>query len=228
VAFLLLLTAFLTAYNNATNLLRLPDIWYVPMNLAVGALLVLAAHRHGLSLAQQGFSSEGVGPGVRWGLAVAGVVAVGLGVALLLPAAQPMLGDQRVAHLTPRALLFTVALRIPLGTALFEEVAFRGVLLAAWERHTSLVAAVVVSSVVFGLWHIGPTIVALQRNGVAMGAGGWAAVAGSVVVTTVAGVVFCLLRVHTGGIVAPVIVHTATNSLGTLAAYVAQRRLTDR
>jgi uncharacterized protein len=223
VAFLLLLTAFLTAYNNATNLLRVPDVWYVPMNLTVGALLVLAAHRHGLSLAEQGLSSEGVAPGLRWGLAIAGVVAVGLGVALLVPAAQPLLGDQRVAHLTPAGLLFTVALRIPLGTALFEELAFRGVLLAVWQRHTTLVTGIVVSSLVFGLWHIGPTIVALQRNGVTMGAGGWATVAGSVVVTTVAGVMFCLLRLHTGGIVGPVIVHTATNSLGTLAAYAAQR-----
>jgi uncharacterized protein len=195
----------------------------VPMNLAVGALLVLAAHRHGLSLAQQGFSGEGVGPGVRWGLAIAGVIAVGLGVALILPVAQPLLGDQRVAHLTPAGLLFTVALRIPLGTALFEEVAFRGVLLATWERHTNLVTAVVVSSLVFGLWHIGPTIVALQRNGIALDGAGWAAVAGSVAVTAVAGVLFCLLRLHTGGLVAPVLVHTATNSLGTMAAWIAQR-----
>jgi uncharacterized protein len=223
VAFLLLLTAFLAAYNNATNLLRVPDVWYVPMNLAVGALLVLAAHRHGLSPAELGLSSEGVAPGLRWGLAIAGVVAVGLGVALLVPAAQPLLGDQRVAHLTPAGLLFTVALRIPLGTALFEELAFRGVLLAAWQRQTTLVTGIVVSSVVFGLWHIGPTIVALQRNGVALGPAAWAAVAGSVAITAAAGVLFCLLRLHTGGIVAPVIVHTATNSLGTLAAYVAQR-----
>jgi uncharacterized protein len=223
VAFLLLLTAFLTAYNNVTNLLRVPEGWYVPMNLAVGALLVLAAHRHGLSLAEQGLSSQGVVPGLRWGLAIAGVVAVGLGVALLVPAAQPLLGDQRVAHLTPAGLLFTVALRIPLGTALFEELAFRGVLLAAWQRHTTLVTGIVVSSVVFGLWHIGPTIVALQHNAVPPGPAAWAAVAGSVAITAVAGVLFCLLRLHTGGIVGPVIVHTATNSLGTLAAYAAQR-----
>jgi uncharacterized protein len=82
---------------------------------------------------------------------------------------------------------------------------------------------VVISSVVFGLWHIGPTTVALQMNEVPMGAGGIGAVAGAVALTTVAGVLFCLLRILTGGILAPVLVHIATNSLGTLAAFYAQR-----
>lgn len=216
--------ALLAAYNNATNLLGLPDEVYVPVNLTAGALLVAAARRHGHDWDTLGLSRGAVGPGLRWGAAGAVVVGVGLAAALAWPAAAPLLADERVARLSIRDLAFQVGVRIPLGTVAFEEVAFRGVLLGVWARDHPVPAAVVGSSAIFGVWHIGPTLVLLAENEVALGPWGTvAAVAGSVALTAGAGAVLAALRLRTGGIVAPALVHLATNALGTLAAYWAQR-----
>lgn len=216
--------AFLAVYNNATNLLGLPEPAYVPANLSAAALLVGAARRRGYGWQTLGLSPSAVAPGLRWGGIGAGVVALALGAATALPAAAPLLADQRVAGLSPRELLLRVGVRIPLGTVLLEEVAFRGVLLGAWAHERSVPAAVVGSSAVFGLWHIGPALLLLAENDVALTPGGRAlAVGGAVALTAAAGAVLAALRLRTGGIAAPGLVHLATNALGTLAAYTAQR-----
>jgi membrane protease YdiL (CAAX protease family) len=43
-------------------------------------------------------------------------------------------------------------------------------------------------------------------------------VAGAAVATAVGGLFFCLLRIRSGSTVAPIVAHTATNSLGILAS----------
>lgn len=222
--FLVWTGALLAAYNNATNLLGLPEGVYVPLNLTTGALLVAAARRQGYDWDTVGLSRAAVRPGLRWGAAGAAVVAVGLAAALAWPPAAPLLADERVAGLSRAGLAYQVGVRIPLGTVAFEEVAFRGVLLGAWARDHTVPAAVVGSSALFGVWHIGPTLVLLAENEVALGL--WATVAtvaGSVALTTGAGAAFAALRLRTGGILAPALVHLATNALGTLAAHWAQR-----
>jgi membrane protease YdiL (CAAX protease family) len=81
--------------------------------------------------------------------------------------------------------------------------------------------AVAVSSLLFGLWHIRPTLGTLAANDLAEGA--WAqvgAVTAAVALTTVGGLLFCALRLTSGSLFAPLIVHTATNSAALVAAYV--------
>ena len=60
-------------------------------------------------------------------------------------------------------------MRIPVGTVLWEEIAFRGVLQAALRRVMPGGAAIAVTSGVFGIWHIRPTAAALRINGLAGG-----------------------------------------------------------
>jgi len=224
VTFVLGVAVFLAIYNNLANVVGIPEWLYVPANLALACALVAAGRAQGFRWDTMGLARTGVVPGLRWGLAGGVVVAFGLAVAVAWPPAAPFLADERVAGLSVGALAFRVLVRIPLGTAVLEEVAFRGVLFGAWAQARSVRAAVTGSSAVFGLWHIGPTIVLLAENEVTLGAGGLVlAVTGSVAATTVAGVVFCGLRLRSGGIVAPALVHVATNSLGTLAAFWAQR-----
>lgn len=109
--------------------------------------------------------------------------------------------------------------RIPFGTAVLEEVAFRGVLFAEMRDTGSLGAAVVVSSAAFGLWHIGPSLVAVRVNapgaGVAAHVGG---VAVAVAVTALAGLALAALRQVSGGLLAPVVAHAAANVFALLAA----------
>lgn len=221
--FVVALAAALALYNNATNLLGLPDAAYVPANLAAAGLVLAAARSRGYGWATLGVARHTVRGGLRWGAAAAVVVAVALLIAAALPWTRPLLADQRVAGIGISALMWRVLVRIPFGTVLLEELAFRGVLLGAWAEERSTGEAVAGSSLLFGVWHVGPLIRLLQANDVALHApgAGWA-VAGGVLVTAGAGVVFALLRLRTGGVLAPALAHVAANSLATVAAFLAQ------
>ncbi len=132
-----------------------------------------------------------------------------------------MLGDKRAAGLDARDTAYQALVRIPVGTALWEETAFRGVLQAALRRVMPDTAAIVVTSGVFGIWHIRPTIAALRVNGLAGDrrravAGTCAAVAG----TAAAGMLLSWLRDRSGRLAAPVLLHAVTNSGALLAAHV--------
>lgn len=209
------------AWSLLANLV-IGDTAYVVRNLALSAGLLVLAGRLGLDRAALGLAPGHWRAGLRWGAGAAGVVAVVLAAAVVLadtlPLVAALLGDQRAA-LAPQALAFAALVRIPLGTALFEELAFRGVLLAVLVRHLGAGRAAWVSSAVFGLWHIAPTIVALEENNVEVASiAGVAAVVGAVAVTSVAGLLFVWLRVRAASLLAPILAHTATNSIGLLAA----------
>jgi membrane protease YdiL (CAAX protease family) len=147
------------------------------------------------------------------------LVAAGYAVALAIPALRPLLTDARVGGLDGADIAFRVLVRIPFGTVVWEEVAFRGVLLAALLRVLSPPAATAASSALFGIWHIRPTLSALAENDVVDGAvlaGG--AVLLACLATAATGVLFTWLRLRSGSLLAPALLHLATNSLGTLAA----------
>ena len=103
---------------------------------------------------------------------------------------------------------------------LWEETAFRGVLLAALRRVMPRGTAVAVASGVFGIWHIRPTSGALRANKLAAGPGKTvAAVTAAVAATAAGGVLLSWLRIRSGSLAAPVLLHLAANCTGALAAY---------
>jgi uncharacterized protein len=215
------LAAGLLAWSLLANLL-LGEQLYVVRNLVLTVVLLAVARRCGVTWSGLGLHPDRWRGGMWWGMGavavVAVVVALGLLVSERVSAVGVLLSDERAALPAPE-LLYQALVRIPLGTAVFEEVAFRGVLLGALLRVTGRWSAVAWSSVVFGLWHVAPTIVTLEMNQVAPGsAEGLLAVLGAVVVTTVAGVLFSALRLRSASLLAPVLAHWATNSLGLLAA----------
>ncbi len=221
--FAVLVGTFLAVYNNIAHLVPGQRSLYIPMNLAVAGVLVASARRRGLSWPDLGLSRSSGRRGVIWGAAVATVVVVGYAVVLLSPL-QGLLQDERYADLGPARLSYLALVRIPLGTVVLEELAFRGVLLAAVARAWSLRAAVVVSSSLFGLWHIRPTLSALEANDVGGSAASVAAgAAAAVVFTALAGVLFSWLRLRSGSLAAPMLLHLTTNSAGVLAAFLAHR-----
>jgi membrane protease YdiL (CAAX protease family) len=223
VTWIALAVAVLTVHNVLGNEV-VPDAAYVPTNLVIGLVLVALALAAGSSIEDLGLGRASGSSGLRWGLAIMGGVAVGIALGALLPATRGLFHDERVAGISGAALVYEALLRIPFGTALFEELAFRGVLLALLLRVTSTVAAVAVSSALFGLWHILPTISGLRANELAEGvAATVGAVGGAVMVTAIGGLLFCALRLHTGGLIAPVLAHTATNSFAIVAAFLVQR-----
>lgn len=215
------------ALRNIAGDTSVPATWYVPTNLVVGALVLVVAVQGGASAGELGLAGADVTRGLKVGGAVALVAVAVVAATAAAPVTSGLFADQRVADVTsggPPALAYQALVRIPLGTALFEEVAFRGVLLALVARHWSTGVAVAASSALFGLWHIRPTLSALATNDVVeSGAAQAGAVVGAVVVTGLAGVLFCGLRLASGSLVAPVVVHAAINSSSIVAAYLVLR-----
>lgn len=226
-----LLSMALVSWSFVANLV-IGDTLYTLRNLVLtilllGALRWLVPTRSLPSVpAEVGLSRSRLSSGLRWGAGAVAIIAavITAGVALdVLPGVGFLLADGRAD--VPADQLAQIALvRIPFGTALFEEIAFRGVLLGLLLRLMRPPWAVLWSSVVFGLWHIAPTLVTLQINDIAPGsAQGLGAITGSVVATTVAGALFCWLRLASRSLVAPICAHWATNSLGLAAAALVQR-----
>jgi membrane protease YdiL (CAAX protease family) len=120
--------------------------------------------------------------------------------------------------------------RIPLETAIAEEVVFRGVHLALARRvHPSAAWAAFRTSLAFGLWHVPPTLAGPrhaggERAGVPPRPGAPGAVAAAVASTAVAGGLFAALRYRSGSIAAPAIVHAAVNGTAFVAAFHADQR----
>ena len=98
--------------------------------------------------------------------------------------------------------------RQPVGTALFEEVAFRGVLYGAWSRVGGDRTAFWATSLVFALWHIvvsSRTVVesGIVGNPVTVTLGVLVMLAG----LFIGGLIFAYLRWHTRSIAAAVVAH---------------------
>ena len=193
--------AVLVVHNLVTNLWA-PERSYVPVNLATSLLVAVLAGGAGLAV--------GHSPGV--GLAAALVVLGGIGLLAVHPLTRPFLADRRMAGVDARGTAWRALVRIPLGTVVLEEVAFRGVLPALTSPG--------VACALFGLWHVVPTARTLDVNGLARSRSTRvAAIAAAVLLTGVIGLVLWQLRTATGGLLAPALVHAAANSGAVVAAY---------
>ena len=190
---------------------------------AGAAGLLALARWAGLSWAELGLGRGTWWRGLRWALAAIGAVAVLFAVAAVVPLTRSAFHDSRYHFGWGHAAL-TAFVLIPVGTVLFEEVAFRGVLWGLlWRRHGPWVATGV-SSALFGLWHVLPSLGLAADNQaigstVGSGSSGQAvSVLGTVLFTSLAGVVFCELRRRSGSLLAPAGLHWAANGLAVLAA----------
>jgi membrane protease YdiL (CAAX protease family) len=190
----------------------------------VGAVGLLAVARWaGLSWRELGLGGGTWRRGLVWAAGAIGAVAVVFAAGAALPVTRDAFRDARY-HLDWEHALLTAFLLIPLGTVLFEEVAFRGVLWGLLRRGHGTWIATVVSSALFGLWHVLPSL-SLATNNQAIGSavgkgtsGEAISVLGTVLFTGLAGVVFCELRRRSGSLLASAGLHWAVNGLGALTA----------
>ena len=224
-----LLTLVLLVYNNLLNLWGpFNGMPYVPLNLVAACALVL------LALGPLGLSADAVGlTGMQTSDALlAGATAVGLTAPLfgllLTDAGTRLMADERLRGVGAAELAYQALVRVPLGTVLLEELAFRGVLFACLQGAGAMPAALY-SSAVFGLWHVGPTINLIRANRPnATGRTAVTILAGAITFTTVAGLLLTLLRVRSGALTAPFLTHWGVNGLASVAAVLAHRRLAAR
>jgi membrane protease YdiL (CAAX protease family) len=220
----LTVTVILLALVNLLNNRIAPRAYLATSVFASGALLLLADSA-GLTRVDIGLTADG--HGALWALTGVAVVAAGNLIAARLPTTRVGYADRRFVGADGRQAGYQVLVRIPLGTVLLEEVAFRGVVYGLVNAAQGGVAATAVSSLLFGLWHVLPSLHLVRLNALASrtvrGRAGLA-VAGAVLATTLAGVLLCELRRHSGGLLAPAAVHWATNGLGYLTGFLLARR----
>jgi uncharacterized protein len=186
-------------------------------------ILVCIARLAGLSWAELGLGKGTWRRGVTWAAACVTLVALVVAVGAALPLTRSAFRDTRYQLNWPTALFHAFVL-IPVGTVLLEEIAFRGVLWGLLKRLRGTATATIVSSALFGLWHVFPSLDLAASNeaiGGAVGRGRSAqliTVAATVVFTALSGVVFCELRRRSGSVLASAGLHWATNGLSVLAA----------
>jgi membrane protease YdiL (CAAX protease family) len=199
----------------------------VVTSVGASAALLAQARRRGLSWSELGLDRAGARRGLVWALGSATAIMAGYGLAYSLPVTRAAFVDTRAKpdaiEVAKQALV-----HVPLGTVLLEEIAFRGVIPSLAQRRFGQGAATATSAVLFGLWHILPSLRLPQDNqaaGEAFAGRSPAAVAASAVAFTgAAGVLLGELRRRSGSLLAPAGLHWATNGLGYAFACLARAR----
>jgi CAAX protease family protein len=213
------LIAAIAVADVVANVL-VPEDTKVPVKLAIAfAFVAWARWSAGFSWEELGLGRGEVRAGLRLGgialLAIAAVIAV----LVAVPGSRSYFDNSSVAADSSAQHVLQPLLFIPLGTVVFEEVLFRGVLLAALLRITTRAYAIGASALLFGLWHLPPALRDANDKRAAAAVG---VVVGTIAVTAFAGAVFAWLRVRSGSLVAPVLAHVATNSVAYAGAVVAE------
>ena len=220
-------TAVLVLYGNLVNLMpqHLHDQVYVPLNLAAVLALTAWARRYSLSWETMGFYPIRAASALRWGIGAGILIPAALLLAFVLPVPIDSLSRSRELDSADGLdLAYQTLLRIPLGTALFEEAAFRGVLLGLWLRTSSVRGAVVAQSVGFGLWHVTPTLELLRGSDLSTNPAFLAfGVMGGVAATFAGGLFFGWIRQRSGSIYGPVLAHWLINALTAALAFLMVR-----
>ncbi|MCX4985429.1 CPBP family intramembrane metalloprotease [Streptomyces sp. NBC_00572] len=211
----------------AANLLL--NRWTGPVRLiaavTVSALLLGVLRWAGGSLADAGLAPGTLARGARWASVLMGLVGVVYAAGALLPATRSLFEDQRYDGMTGSELVTRVLVVVPVGTVLVEEIAFRGVLYGLVRRARGTVWATTVSSLLFGLWHVLPSLhLATAKPALTSVFGDSAlgsvlAITAAVLFTALAGVLFCELRRRSGSLLAPMGLHWAVNAFGYVVGY---------
>ncbi|WP_272261958.1 CPBP family intramembrane glutamic endopeptidase [Streptomyces xanthophaeus] len=213
--------AVLAAANLALN--RWTGPWGLVTAVVVSGLLLGVLRWAGGTLADAGLARGTLARGARWALVLIGLVGFVYLAGALLPATRGLFEDRRYEAMDGGEVMLRVFVLVPVGTVLVEEVAFRGVLYGLVRRARGAVRATVVSSLLFGLWHVLPSLhLAAAKpavNSVVGDSGPGAVLAVAVLFTAAAGVLFCELRRRSGSLLAPMGLHWAVNAFGYLVGY---------
>lgn len=213
-----------------TVLARLvPLRYHLFLNIGISAVAIILGLAFGLNYTEMGISIFSILPGIAVAFAATTAIIIGTLVISVIPPLRHYFLGNNLAHASGKLIAFEAAIRIPFGTALVEEILFRGVLLGLLLAHHTPTMAIIISAAIFGFWHIFPTINSLENNQVmAAKMKGQkkrktGAVAGAVLLTSIAGLIFGWLRLLAGSIIAPWLVHWSINASGVLGVAVARK-----
>lgn len=224
----LTLGAIFMGYSNGLSLWaqrrgQYPEGHFQRWNPIITALMVLYAAIRPGGLDAIGLRRQGIGKSLLGG--------AGLGLALSIPPLfffyKPILLDTPmeygpITRLTRRQLLKNVLVEVPIGIALLEELAFRGLMYAAIRRTFSAKWAIVGSAIGFAGWHLTVTATSAAQTNISTAARlptflrpfiQPIAVIGGMLTTGIAGMTFGYLRHRTGNLAGPILAHWIVDSL---------------
>jgi membrane protease YdiL (CAAX protease family) len=190
-----------------------PQRWEPAVNLAGATSVCWLATANGVSLEEQGIKIEAVPRCITYGAVLGAPAVAGLIAAPAIPALRNLYRGRHITSAPTGSAIYELLFRIPIATALSEELMFRGALWGLLSQRQSPLKATIVSSGVFGLWHIAPLHRLIKRE---LGRGAWeislVGISGSVLSTAVAGLLLAWVRSRSGSVIAPWLVHSAANT----------------
>jgi uncharacterized protein len=221
---------FLVAWGNLTQrfvgetaLLPGGSWWFIAIGMALVAVSFGFARWIGLDARSLGLASVGASRGAAIGILLGGVIAVIDVLALRL--APLVLGApivyEPVMQVTREQLAVHLAVFLPLGAVIPEEVAFRGVLLGALAREWGIRAAVLASAFAFALWHV--AVVLATAANTTLGALAPLAVPGAIIILVVGGIVMASLRLRTRTLATSIAAHWIFNAVILVGFWSARR-----
>jgi membrane protease YdiL (CAAX protease family) len=237
----LIITIGLLAYSNGLAIYaqrhgQFPERLFRRLNPFLIILMCVYAASAPGGLPAMGLHRMGLG----WTL----VGGMGLGLALSVPPLfffyRPILLDTPleygpISNLTRRELLLELFIRLPIGVAVLEELAFRGLLYAAVRRQLSPALAIGINAAAFAGWHFAVTATSAAQSNLA-GAARLPgplrpyiqplAVLGGMLSTGIAGSLFALLRERTGNLTGPILAHWIVDALMVAALWRGRPRQT--
>jgi membrane protease YdiL (CAAX protease family) len=202
--------------------------WYVPLALVWTVAFLLFGRLVGLTWDEMGLGNWV--SGLIWGGGCVLLISAGMAAGVAIPRLHPLFADERVLGATGVQVAHKSLVEVPLGTVALEEVVFRSVLLGLLTSLYGTVWGVAGSAFLFGLWHILPALEMHDSHSLTSQLGSsWlgklATVAGTILATGSAGVLFAMLVVWSGSVLAPMGLHWAMNSTGSIAAWLVGRRI---
>lgn len=210
--------------SHVVDHLVVPRRFHLATHLLSAGAVVGAAVAAGATLDDLGLRPEHVPASLRRGAISAAVIATVIGAGVALPATRDLFDDARVLDVTPGEAAFRGLVEIPFGTAVYEEVVFRGVLLGFASRRWGATTGAVVTSGLFGLWHVLPALRDREHNPATREQHPVLVVSLTVLNTAVVGGVLAWQRLRTRSVAAPILTHTASNAIAYLAAAALSRR----
>jgi membrane protease YdiL (CAAX protease family) len=192
------------------------------------AAMLGIARAAGVSWAELGLGRRELGRGARTGAVAGACAAVAVLAGAAVPATRRFFLDDRAEAGAEGGGLAAGLARITFAAVPPEELTYRSALLGLWLGSGSRVSAVAWSSALFGLSHILPTRSTMGRTALGQHLERRplrqaAFVAGNVAVTGAAGAAFGWLRLRSGSVLAPLLVHAALNDSALVAGRAAHR-----
>lgn len=199
------------------------------LSLASAIILPALALRSGCSPADLGLDRTDLSRGLKTGSIAAAYCSIGIGIAAALPSTRRFFLDPRLRDMSLKETLYHASLRIPVATAMAEEIMFRSALHALFARAHSLRTTLTWTSVLFGLWHILPTLDTFDGNTASKivqspGRTRPIAALGIAGATGGAGLFFSYLRLRSRSVAASVLTHATMNVTGLVIARILVER----